>query len=604
MITLKSLYKENSASVDRFNKLRYYPNRQLKHATRYGNERTAPLEPERVIVWLGNECVTDDGSILSDAILDALSPLVSAGAAKLFAQDESLMDKLAERFPEETLNDIVQAHAQLAHAGCVISFGHLPLLFLKREGQRHIHVPVEGELLCSRIERASFGISSLLSADWIVAHTADEMDRLVELYQLEGAYEGRLIAADEAGENLGLLLNSLVCGSYDGNSYRKLPKLKKSLLLFCDNDQSSNTLAYLLHVLSLIDYSRYDVTIITQSFSNTNVDDLFDLDDRIRIVLRVGSFSCTQQDYVAIQVINECLYRYEVLDLIDLLPMQALVDEIERLLPTMRFDGYFYCGKIRKLWQLLSIAIPAKKKTMLQHIYANCVLPGNVSDERRMSFNCQAALVNRVYDSVVFANDEMREGLEPLLPDCACGAWTSMLPLYHDAGRKGSAEAEVVIGETSYFVYSTRAKGVYRRSLIFEKLPDTKRRYACFSTAESLLQSISRCVAAFDEESVVIIFVENKGLESSSNVLPSLPEYVKLVDCDSFEGSYDFGACMQQFDAYLLLDGGDESSLRYLVESVGISLFEVSDQGEMLAVTPDSGHHGRTRDEALDVLFA
>lgn len=590
MQNLEELRSERADLVDTWAATCYGEDGSLKRNIYYGNACAGEaVQPDGVFVWVGKDWKPGQDSGEDARIIAHIDRiLASFPNATVHAQTKRAKDTLSERFSQVMTHEPMQEYASMAVSGTVISIGILPAIFRKRPGQRHIHIVTAGELERTRYLRAAFGISCLMSANYLIARDASQMDQLVDLYQLEGVCKGSFVLESEALSDDGASLYELLGDASRLPSYT-LESSRKPVLIFFDGDTTSMAYQHCTHLLSVIDYDRYDVTIVTQGFAKAVAVPAIaeQLDPRVRIIARMGSFSCSLYDFTSIQLVNETLLESEdAVAYAELIPQHILKEEVDRILPGMHFDSFVYCAKTRKLWMLISHEIPADHKSIMQFEWWSTVLMPGSHEVRVNSTTNFTRLMARAFDSVCVINSEMREGLAALIEDTPCLLWAETLSYRRCADEAESDTRRIKVGGNAYLVLSTTTMGKRQQALVVEEPDADGTTYATVIRSKDIAEVTShfarmrRTNPAF-KDSTLYAFIESKGLSSPTTIVPSVPSYIRIINLEAFEGPEAFERYVRLFSGYVSFGDDDACALRLLMESLGIECWAHDSAGTL-----------------------
>lgn len=587
MDSLETLFNELPERVEIIRSRRYDEDGKLKRNIAYGNESLNALDPAVAFVWVGKDWVPERNTGEDEHILKLLEEATSCHKdCRIFAQQKRTNAWLSEHFGSSVISGDGDEYSCLARASTVISVGILPAIFQKRTEQTHIHIATEGELERPRYGRAAFGISCLMSADWILGCDASQLESLCQLYQLCGVYKGKLASIEE---NAGITIVADLLRHDESNlSFRTLESHRTSLGIFCDGDIGSNAHAYCNHLLSLIDFDTYDVTVIVQSFSRClPIAQIVDtLDSRARVIVRLGSFSCDMESYIGLQLVIETLLTSDdALEQLRLAPPHVLEGEIERIIPHLTFDTFIYCAKLRKIWLLLANTIQANRKAVFELDWWSTVLLPGSTERRQHNYNAFAMLAEHIFDTAWFPNTEMLEGFTPYVEELSCHHLDTVFSYRRDEidGNSSTIVAETDLGGLRCLLLGRKEFGVYYQSLVVEYPPQDINCYAMSIKTKDIPHAIARfsSLRANDKaftDSNLYLFVESKGLNSPTCTIPSMPVFVRLIDIETFEGTGVLHDYVRFFKGYLSYYQDDQTPLCILMSSLGIDVWSFAER--------------------------
>lgn len=580
MLSIQEIYRQNQSVASNWRKKSRTSGGKLKRNLFYGTKLGEPLRRGEAIIWLGASYTLDDGYDKA-LIEDVVSSLDGTGQIYIYSVDSEVAAKLIADFPKQTVDTERVALELLATCETVVSVSLLPTLYRMREGQHHIHILTAADLSLNRYARSRGMAACLFSADWIVTQSKEDLAQVVEAYWLDGMYQGNLVPL-QLGKTVGSTIADILAGRTDNFSSVSCKQSNNRLLIFCDCCPHNSSSDYCLHLVNLIDLETTDVTVVIQSYNDEEFAyELVDsLDERVRILSRIGSFSCDEESYLAVQVINEIILDHEnPLELFEILPKQTLQDEVSRMLPNMQFNSFVYCARDRKLWTLISSAITATRKTMLQLEYFSCMPPASGNEERVLRFTNKSAIIDTVFDAVGFANSEMQAGLAPFLPSCRTWAWSIDMPLLPSSSDTDLQPIPVSIAGSSYSMlqpicrgHETSGRGL--QSLIYLPLPTGYQHMLTFARMDDV-SSLSQLTKNLEDDIYLCLITENRASSSPTLQFPPESEHLVTMDLASLVNSPFAASFLQQFDAYMdLSDATSESNaVKSLSLSIGLPIY-------------------------------
>ena len=582
MLTIEKVYQENKKSVDAWKKASRTAGGRLKRNIYFGTQCKEPVKRGQTLVWIGSTFASTN-EVEQKRVTALVKLLVERSSVKVFCENEQAKNELSEHYSKVIVGNEREALNLLATSENVVSVAMLPILYRKRSGQRHVHLITESDFVSSRYERANNGLACIFSTDQIVARSIEEMNRFAAIYQLNGAYKGSLICIDQdhlvdvvlddAGDAVGVTTCNIDC------------QAKKKILLFCDCCPNNISSEYCQHLIKSIDLDVFDVTVVLQCYNEPVLAYQFidDLDERVRIFSRIGSFSCDADDYVNVQVINEIvLDSNDPVGLLKLVPPSILEDEIDRILPGMEFDAFVYCARDRKMWTLLSSAIRASHKTMLQLEYRSSVLINTDDEEKLLRFVNKAKLISYIFHSVGFANSEMMKGLVPHLNNTDVWTWNSVVPILKTSHNDNirSIQTEVEGRQLQLVVQENKKQNGPIKAYIYSPFIAQKPHYMTFINIDEA-NGFFKSLKWNDNNYTLSIFVENSSSLSPFVQLPESTEDIRINDLSSFVNSPLSSYYVSTFDGYLNVTDSEDNSLKALVLEMGLPLYrEVS--GELV----------------------
>ena len=574
MLTIEKVYQENKKSVDAWKKACRTAGGKLKRNIHFGTQCKEPLVVGQTLIWIGASPASSD-ELKKDQAIDLVDQLSEKEPVRVFSEDKQLMDRLKQQYPRVVVEQEREALNLLATSENVVSIAMLPTLYRKRAGQRHIHLVTDSDLNESRYERAINGLGCIFSADWIVARSLEEMNGFIETYQLNGAYKGSLTWSDQENlaDNLQKILNNVKedapCYSCDNG--------KKNILLFCDCCPNIKASEYCQHLVRIIDLDIYDITIVYQCYNEQALTYQFvdELDERIRVFSRTGSFSCDQESYVAIQVINEIILDVEdPTELLKLVPSSTLENEIDRILPGMEFDSFVYCARDRKMWTLLSSGIKASHKTMLQLEYKSSLLVNTENEELLLRFRNKAKLISTIFHSVGFANSEMMEGLAPYLGSTDVWAWNSVAPILKSSQSENIRTVRTLVdGKQMELVrYEGKTRNKMINAYIYSPFSKDKPNYLTFLRIDEAIR-LFQTLDETERDYTISIYVENSASYSPSLQLPESTDSIRIIDMLTLVNSSLASYYVSKFDGYVDIYDTEDNSLRALALEMGLPVY-------------------------------
>ncbi len=527
----------------------------------YGNKMHDPFDEGAILVFASVHFDLDSDG----ASIEVLDELLSSDRAVFFySGNPKLRKHIAQRFEGIVMLAREKAFEHLATDKTVISIGIMPTAFIKRDGQRHIHIPIVYETKLNRIERSQYAVSCILSADVIAStdpHIALEIERL---YQLDELYSGSIVRDR--------LTSSLLCELVTeraslAESQMRQPK-KHSLLIYHDCNKRDKR-KQLLQLLSLVDYDIWDVTLLLQRVPESDANKAFvkSLNSNVRIVCRVGSFSCDADEFIKAQMVLR--YPSEIgsfADVFKAMPKQLLANEISRVLPGARFDSFLYCTNYHRLWIMLSTQIDAQRKILLRSAGTVRKLKKSPSDKKVWTEVDRFMMEEYIFDQILFEHQEDIGDVEPFLSGGNASWWDLPVPLVED--RTLEDFARVHYQDSDYLVVADMEYGKRWKALELFEVPDANSALFASSSESIGLDEAIEAVFRMDINRAQLYYFDEAASpqtmtkQEGDKVLSIVVMNTLSVFCADV-GSAVFSSC----DGYICSHQDDSSTFRQLFDA-------------------------------------
>lgn len=579
MVSYEMLCQKHPEIVAKWSARSFTEGGQLRSNIYFGELMSQPMVAGRCVVWFGKGARWDGKSKVDKwARSIAESSFNLMPEVRLYARAPGVHAKLMKSYSAITLEDEYQALEFLATAEVVVSVGILPNAYVKRASQRHIHVVTASECMFDRLQRASFGISCMLSADCIVTPGRKTQDKITDLYQLDQVYRGEFLFAK--GSLIDVLKTNACYSAGKMLNTDLHDKSKRRVLIYHDATKSTDYTRYLKHVTRLIDFERYDITLFLSGKSYNRTDNYLieEVDPRVRIIIRRGSFVCDKDSFVRLHVVNESVRLHEdEPDVISLLPLDVYANEIDRLIYGVSFDAALYFASPKRSDFFYIGVVPTARRVAVRLDIESLYVLEEGDEQRLISLRNVLKLQDLIFDAVICANTELAELHTAHFRHCTCKTWNLPFPVEFE--KRGEALPEIVFEEKTYLILEDHKNGALHEAVLVLKPNQDKQNYVLFAKACDVAYCVDAFMNARSSSEHLFVFVENKGLEIASKILPSIPEEIQLIDADCFEGIDDLSAYFSYFTGYLKCGLADSSALRFTCESMGMPVFRIEPEG-------------------------
>lgn len=569
----ETICKDNREFIQELEDGVYDKRGALKNNVLYGNHCQKPLVPHGILVWVGKEIDVSVGSEESDRLIALLNAMCeSSERARVYLVTTGDNANLSEAARRAMIPEVVDVYEYLACSGTIVSVGILPAVFHKRDGQKHIHVVTKAELARTRYARAANGISCVLSADVVICDDEGQRASLLNSYQLAGVFGGRLVV-DASLEHA--VLDSLADSNKDLGVVDP-QKNKRKVLILHDCDANSVLQSYFRQLLASMDYDAYDVTVLSKKGTDEAVARAFvdSVDERARVILRLGSFSCSIESYVRLHAVVKYLVSYE--DSVEtsvLVDRRLLDEEWQRVLFGVTFDSLVNLTRRSNLWLLMSMAAPTLKSVTVEFYYNDCILKPNATNEQALLFVERNRMKNEIFNTVVVANEDLRDGLAEYVPDCRLLLWDDCTTFCApDELLDANLLPTVGLADNRYTVLDMRGFLHTGHALLMPCLSQTKKNYLVYCKGRSVAGFVDAFASSALSNEQLFLFVENRMLSVCNDNLYRLPLDAKTVNCETIEGSALLASFLRGFDGYIQYGQDDTSRLRVLCAALGIPL--------------------------------
>ncbi|MGN0384209.1 MAG: CDP-glycerol glycerophosphotransferase family protein, partial [Eubacterium sp.] len=145
---------------------------------------------------------------------------------------------------------------------------------------------------------------------------------------------------------------------FDGDESIEVIKQNETLekILICTNLSTKvQTQYYLKAFLENIDYSKYDVTLVSPKVVDPKQQDFVNsLNRNVRIIYRAGALSTNEADYIKTQyLIYNMLYLEDISEGLKEIPRELMKREKRRIFGDVKFDVLIEAGDVNALWLML-----------------------------------------------------------------------------------------------------------------------------------------------------------------------------------------------------------------------------------------------------------
>lgn len=377
---------------------------ELKNSLAYGEIYGLALEEKLVLVYLANE------QSISKNILQLLECYKEKRVDDTYCFVIAAGKKVPrEEIPEIFHKDIVLPSSKksieaFATAKYIIANGKLPRYFVKKDEQKVIQVLDRSNENISKSLRSQNKISCMLNSSVFFVKEEDK-DKILKDYAIPEEYTNCVKIINE--EDFGHETLKEMC-----NITAVQQKKKKNIILLVSSWKlGGHEETYIRLIANNIDYSKYDLTLVTKRPQNGNGEEVLqDINENVRIIYRKGTFSCTKDEYIKTQYLlknfdsfKDFEKAYEKVD------TSVMARECRRILGTMQFDELIYIGSHSAVWSMFAKCMRAQYKLRVINHSLQEELYGYTTQTKQLGFSNKIAMYDHIFQEIVFTSVEYEE---------------------------------------------------------------------------------------------------------------------------------------------------------------------------------------------------
>lgn len=380
---------------------------QLKNGLKYGEFYKLPTEEKRIVFYFTNQ---KDANHNMKKVLNGFA---QKGLEQQYTFTIVAGKKVArEEIPQKFQANIVVPTSQkaikaFAIAKYVIANGNLPLYFVKKEEQKVIQ-------LFDKIDEKPDGrkisqnrVSWMLNSSVIFVEQGDK-EKFMEYYEIPEEYADRVKQIPQ-NEDQG----QYVADEMDNTDViPKVKSSKKNILLIASSwELGGHEETYIKLIANNIDYDKYDFTLVVKRPANGKSEEVLQsINDKMRIVYRKGTFSCTEDEYIKTQYLLKNFDAFEDIDEAQKKLDREIIDrECKRIFGDMEFSEVLYLGRHSAVWSMITECLNTDHRIRIINHSLSEELAGYKSDLKQLGFYNKLKIYDKIFDNIVFTASRYKE---------------------------------------------------------------------------------------------------------------------------------------------------------------------------------------------------
>lgn len=398
LVSLKSTYRE--FKYDHEIKLASVKG-ELKNSLRYGEAYELPVQEKFMIFYIGNPKNIGETMIrLLKHYAKAKEKeqiLIHIIAGKRVRSDQipvSLQDNIIRPASKEAVKDF-------AMAKYIVARGILPKYFVRKPEQKVVQIFDQIDTTFDKKRNSENKISWILNSSHIFVKPEDKA-MLLERYYIPEEYENRIYEIKEDND----LEEDIIKKIYDtANTVEESGKHKKNILIIASSWKiGGHEECYIKLMAENIDYEKYDLTLVMKRpFGGNSEEALQSFHDKMRVIYRKGTFSCSQKDYIKTQYLLKNFDSFkEIEKAYPMLDRKIIEREKRRILGDMEFSEVIYIGRHSAVWSMLAENIKVDCKIRILNHDLQDELLSYKTEEKQLGFYNKMKLYDQIFDQVVF----------------------------------------------------------------------------------------------------------------------------------------------------------------------------------------------------------
>src|SRR5690606_2240211 len=231
----------------------------------------------------------------------------------------------------------------LTIAKYLFNHGEFPEYFQKKEGQVYTNSWDQVDNDLTKIDNTYSNSTNnlkrnLLHCDYILAENKLAAHTLLNSYEINGLYNGKIILVSEQENHSDHAIIHTIFQGYQREAIYQNNNKKKNILIYCGGFLNNGITTSAINLLNNIDYDKYNVAIIEKEKCSKDFhNNISKLTNNVHKLFRVGEMNMTVKDYYCHRlVVNRGLLKTKSHALI---PKKLYQREFERLFGTTKFDS-------------------------------------------------------------------------------------------------------------------------------------------------------------------------------------------------------------------------------------------------------------------------
>lgn len=404
LVSLKSTYRE--FKYDHEIKLASVKG-ELKNSLRYGEAYELPLQEKFVLFYLGNSKFIGETMIrLMEYYAQTKEEkqiLIHIIAGKRVQADQipvSLHDHIIRPGSKEAVKDFAMAQY-------IITKGILPKYFVRKPDQKVTQIFDQIDTTFDKKRNAENKISWILNSSDIFVKTEDK-DMFLDHYYIPEEYERRIHEIKKDSDPAEDIINKMNPGNKMQEKESDNKKKKNILIIASSWKIGGHEECYIKLMADNINYEKYDLTLVTKRpFGGNSEEALQSFNDKMRIIYRKGTFSCSQKEYIKTQYLLKNFDSFEEIEkAYPMLDRKIIEREKRRILGDMEFSEVIYIGRHSAVWSMLAENIKADCKLRILNHDLNDELLSYKTEEKQLGFYNKMKLYDHIFDHIVFTKPQ------------------------------------------------------------------------------------------------------------------------------------------------------------------------------------------------------
>lgn len=567
LVSLKSTYRE--FKYDHEIKLASAKG-ELKNSLRYGEAYELPVQEKFVIFYLGNPKIIGETMVrllkYYAKTKEKEQTLIHIIAGKRVQADQipaSLQDYIIRPGSKEAVKDF-------AMAKYIITRGILPKYFVRKPEQKVIQIFDQIDTTFDKKRNAENKISWMLNSSYIFVKPEDKA-MLLERYYIPEEYENRIHEIKEDGN----LEEDIVNKIYDTEkAAEESAQKKKNILIIASSWKiGGHEECYIKLMAENIDYKKYDLTLVMKRpFGGNSEEVLQSFHDKMRVIYRKGTFSCSQKDYIKTQYLLKNFDSFEEIEkAYPMLDRKIIEREKRRILGDMEFSEVIYIGRHSAVWSMLAENIKADCKLRILNHDLNDELLSYKTEEKQLGFYNKMKLYDQIFDQIVFTKPQYMQSTtrEEYLKESKVTFFEFANQITKD-NDKQKAQCVEYQGR-KYFVGQRYEYSHGGERIVLFPLPDSEEK-AYLASADlcdqKILLKTFEALYRQDENSLLILYGRDAETIRQAAREYRLDEHIEILERKSLEMNHDPRQYFKYFEGCIITDSEDKNGMISVVMSL------------------------------------
>lgn len=567
LVSLKSTYRE--FKYDQEIKLASVKG-ELKNSLRYGEAYELPVQQKFILFYLGNSKLIGETMIrvleYYAQIKEKKQIFIHIIAGKRVQQDQipvPLQENIIRPGSKEAVKDFAMAEY-------ILTKGILPKYFVRKPDQKVVQIFDQIDTTFDKKRNSENKISWILNSSHIFVKPEDKA-MFLDRYYIPDEYNSRIYEMKEVNPAEDIIKK--MCHTNKTEEKESGQKKKNILIIASSWKIGGHEECYIKLMAENIDYEKYDLTLVMKRpFGGNREEAVQSFHDKMRIIYRKGTFSCSQKDYIKTQYLLKNFDSFEEIEkAYPMLDRKIIEREKRRILGDMAFSQVIYIGRHSAVWSMLAENIKADCKLRILNHDLNDELLSYKTEEKQLGFYNKMKLYDHIFDQIVFTKSQYMKSTirEQYVKKAKATSFE-----FANQITKNSDEHKAQCVEYQgrrYFVGQRYEYSHGGERIVLFPLPESEEK-AYLANADlcnkKILLKIFEMLYKQDENSLLIIYGRDAKMIRQAAKEYKLDERIKILERKSLEMNHDPRRYFKYFEGCIITDEEDKNGMISIVMSL------------------------------------